>query len=153
MKMDWSLPSFGRAATADERVVYRPEVVVPDCTIRAPEGGDVRDAASTWTARRTSSDSDKKKVSMAIPKAEFASDFLFDSAFYSHRSEQDNLLKSPRRDIHPLICSDQYGRPAPRLTTLITPILDRILKLQQKCEYKHTGRPSALTEGLWFLEA
>ena len=50
MKIDWALPSFGRAATAEERVAYSPEAIVPAFTTRAPEGGEVRDAAVTSAA-------------------------------------------------------------------------------------------------------
>lgn len=54
MKMDREELSFGREATAEETVLYSPVVVVPARTTIAPEGGEVREAASTaWQKART----------------------------------------------------------------------------------------------------
>ena len=45
------LESFGRAATADATVLYSPDVLVPERTTNAPDGGEVR-VAPKATCRR-----------------------------------------------------------------------------------------------------
>lgn len=52
--MDREEESFGNAATAARRVAYSPDVVVPALTTRAPEGGEVRETATTDKARARS---------------------------------------------------------------------------------------------------